>query len=89
MKIPWDEKTINEARERVREHFWLYYKVKLEDLEITSVPGYWQDKEAKKHIGGKPFKATYKYLDPSRDEKGRFASPYRTWRILFEAEQRR
>ncbi len=88
MRISWDEK-IKEAKEKVREYFWLHYNVRLDDLEITSTPGYWQDKNPTKYIYGRPIKATYAYFDPRRDKKGRFASPYRTWRILFEAEKKK
>ena len=39
------------AMERVRSHMLMYYNVDLDDLEITHVPGYWQDKEPKMHPG--------------------------------------
>ena len=81
------------AMERLRSHMRTYYNVDLDDLEITHVPGYWQDKEPKMHPGHPlhgcvfcegPFRATYRYLDPIRHSKGRFSSPYRTWRLLYE-----
>ncbi|MBW1732410.1 MAG: hypothetical protein JRH08_16960 [Deltaproteobacteria bacterium] len=90
------------AMERVRSHMRTYYNVDLDDLEITHVPGYWQDKEPKMHPGHPlhgclfcdgPFRASYlpdsqrqagTYFDPIRDPKGRFSSPYRTWRLLYE-----
>jgi hypothetical protein len=68
----------------------------MSELEISEVPGYWRDKEAKIHKGHplhgcigcmKPFKATYVYFDKNRDEKGRFASPYRTWKTIKECMQ--
>jgi len=81
------------AMERVRSHMRTYYNVDLDDLEFTDVPGYWQDKEPKMHPGHPlhecvfcdgPFRASYRYFDPIRDPKGRFSSPYRTWRLLYE-----
>jgi len=81
------------AMERLRSHMRTYYNVDLDDLEITYVPGYWQEKEPKMHPGHPlhgclfcegPFRATYRYLDPIRHSKGRFSSPYRTWRLLYE-----
>jgi hypothetical protein len=80
------------AAERVAAHFATYYRVSMEDVEITETPGYWRDREAKMHPGHPlhgclgnegPFKATYRYLDQPR-VNGRFASPTRTWRELFE-----
>lgn len=68
------------------------YGVSLDELEITDTPGFWRDKEAKIHPGhplhgcigcSGPFKATYLFNDHYRDEKGRWASPTRTWRKLY------
>ena len=83
---------MKEAIERVREHMKRKYRVDLDDLVISDVPGYWKDKEPKMHKGHPlhrclgcdgPFCATYTYLDHPRDyTTGKFASPYRTWRIL-------
>jgi len=88
-----EKEDVIEAMERVRSHMRIYHNVELDDLEITDVPGYWQDKEPQMHPGHPlhrclfcdgPFRATYRYLDPTRDSKGRFSSPYRTWRLLYE-----
>jgi hypothetical protein len=66
------------------------------DLEPTSTPGYWQIKTP---CGGArggcpselhgclfnegPTHHTISYRDPIRGERGRFASPYRTWRTTL------
>jgi hypothetical protein len=85
---------IQEATERVDRHMQLYYRVRLSDLEISDVPGYWRDREAKMHTGHPlhsclfcdgPFRATYSYHDPSI-VKGRFASPHKTWWTIKNAE---
>ena len=84
-----------EATKRVRNHMRIYYNVDLGDLEISDIPGCWQDKEPRIHPGHPlhrclfcdgAFRATYKYLDPIRDSRGRFSSPYRTWRLLRQCE---
>lgn len=71
-------------------HMRLRYRVSLDDLEITDIPGYWQDKEPKPHPGhplhscmfcGGPFRATYTYFDSPRIG-WRFASTTRTWAAL-------
>lgn len=82
------------TRERVDSFFQMKYGVSLLDLDICDTPGYWQDKTAKHHPGhplhsclfcsGK-FRATYTYHDSNR-ENGRWASRYRTWRIIKAAE---
>jgi len=89
--------TYEEAVEKVNEHFRLAYKKTLDDLEISDVPGYWNDKEAKIHtnhplnncIGnqGVPFKLSYTYIDPCRDHRGRFASQSRTWKVIYDKEK--
>jgi len=62
-----------EAIERVRKYMWTRYHVSLDDIRITSTPGYWEDREPKIHAGHPlhgclfcegPFRATYVYLDP-------------------------
>ena len=80
------------VRRVVDAHMRLYYRIPLADMAITDVPGYWRDREAMLHKGrpmngclfcGGPFKASYQYLDRPRDAiTGRFASPYRSWRVL-------
>lgn len=91
-KIPVER--IVMLRNKVRESFKLRYRVDLDDLIISDVPGYWKDKEAKMHPGHPlhkcigcegPFAATYTFFDPSRDLSGKFASPTRTWAILKQA----
>jgi hypothetical protein len=82
--------------EKVSQHMKLYYNKSMSELEISEVPGYWRDLEPKKHnnhplhgcIGCEsPFNATYVYHDKNRDENGRFASPYRTWKTIKECMQ--
>ena len=82
---------------RVQWHMWLRYKVTMDDIEITDVPGYWRDREAKMHPGHPlhscigcdgPFKATYTFFDSAR-VGGRFASPTRTWRMIYEHKKER
>lgn len=85
-----------EEIEIVRKYMKLKYRINLDDLEISNVPGYWQDKEPKVHhdhplhgcIGCKgPFRAAYVYTDSFRDPKtGKFASPYRTWRKIYNQQ---
>jgi hypothetical protein len=82
-----------EEIERVRQHMKMKYGIDLDDLEISDVPGYWQDKEPKMHPGHPlhgclgcdgPFRATYVYRDNPVDRTtGRFVSPYRTWRKIY------
>lgn len=78
------------ACRRVSRHMKMKYGVSLDELDISDVPGYWKDREARMHPGhplhgclgcSGPFKAAYTYFDPPR-EHGRFASPTRTWAIL-------
>ena len=93
------KEAIERVRERVREHMKRKYRVDLDDLEISDSPGYWQDKEPKMHkdhplhsclgCDGAPFIATYTYHDHPRDHAtGKFASSYRTWRIMFNCARR-
>lgn len=84
---------MEEEIEKVRRHMRLYYRVDLDDLEISNVPGYWRDKKPKIHPGhplhrcvgcAGSFRATYTYYDNQRDyATGKFASPYRTWRKIY------
>jgi|GEM_PF-3190933 len=69
----------------------------LDEMEIAESKGYWKDREAQTHPGHPlhrclfcdgPFKATYSFFDHSRDEKGRFLSPTRAWKVIKEATQR-
>lgn len=81
---------------RVDAHMRLHYHKSLADMVPSDGQGYWRDNEAMVHPGhplhgclfcAGPFKATYQYLDPARDAiTGRFASPYRSWRVLRVAE---
>lgn len=84
------------VRQRVDAHMRLYYRKPLADMVTSDVPGYWHDREAMVHPGhplhgclfcAGPFKASYQYLDQPRDAiTGRFASPYRSWRVLRAVE---
>lgn len=95
------DKELEEAIERVRWRFKHKYNVDLKDLEITDSRGYWRDKEEKMHYGhplhsclfcSGPFKASYRFHDysdaSSRDSKGRWLSPYRTWKLIYEATKK-
>ena len=83
------------AKERLAYHLKWHYHKTLDDVRITDTPGYW---EAKKECDPKtchamihtalfndgPVKHTYSYFDAiGRDNRGRFLSPYRTWRSLY------
>ena len=78
----------------VDSHMRLNYRTRLEEMEISNVLGYWQDREPKMHPGhplhgclgcSGAFQATYTYYDPPR-LNGRFASRTRTWAILANDE---
>ena len=87
---------VEAVRRVVDAHMRLHYRKPLADMDISDVPGYWRDREAIVHKGhplngclfcGGPFKASYRYLDQPRNQfTGRFASPYRSWRVLRAAE---
>lgn len=76
--------------QRVDQYMRLKYRMPLSEMEITSTPGYWQDKEPRMHRGHPmhsclfcdgPFRATYTYFDTPR-VNGKFASPTRTWQAM-------
>ena len=82
-----------DAVRRVDAWMRLKYGIGLDQMDITSTPGYWQDKEPKMHLGHPlhvcalcfgPFKATYTYFDPRR-ENGRFVSRTRSWAAIRAA----
>lgn len=74
------------------------YQIRLEDAIPTETPGYWRKV---KPCGGwadgcraplhtylwndAPTHHTLDYYDDNRDDRGRFASPYRTWKLAREA----
>lgn len=80
-------------------HLSLYHRLKPEDVEVTDVPGYWRmvipcagRPECGQPIhlamfNEDPMKHTVYYLDHDRDGSGRFLSPYRTWRALWERRE--
>lgn len=81
---------MSELEKIVNDHFLRKYHIPLSEMEITDVPGYWQDREAKMHphhplhlcIGcSGPFKGTYTYFDFGR-KNGRFSSRYETWKKI-------
>ena len=91
-----ERSTVEAARERVETAWRFAYRgLTLADVEIAAGPGYWRIKEP---CGGRgacsspmhqffgcdgPTQHTVTFVDPpARDERGRFLSPYRTWRIL-------
>jgi len=82
-----------EARELVLRQFRLHHRVEsLDEVRRTKTPGYWERCEP---CGGRaggcrhplhqcmfnegPVRHTLSYFDPPRDERGRWASPTRTW----------
>lgn len=81
------------AKARVKEHFRVVYDKRLDDLVVSDVPGYWMDKKPVdlsqngRHPGYSNYRASYAYFDPPRDKKGRFSSPTKTWRIIYEKQQ--
>jgi len=85
---------LKNAKKRVNEYFLLHYKKKIEQLEISNVPGYWIDKkycENCKHplhgflFNESPLKHSYFYVQHEfRDKKGKFISPHKDWKTIFE-----
>ncbi len=82
--------------EHFERYLMIHYNLKLDDIVPADVPGYWELREP---CGGAgkckhpvhtilfnegPCRHTISYFDPPRDTKGRFASPYRTWRKMRE-----
>lgn len=88
--------SIAAVRRRVDAHMRLYYRKPLADMVTAADPGGWDDRAAMAHpdhslqsclFCAGPFKARYRYLDQPRDAiTGRFASPYRSWRVLRAVE---
>jgi hypothetical protein len=83
---------VQALKDKVDSHMRLHYGKGLDEMEISDVPGYWRDIHARIHPGhplhgcigcAGPFRATYTYLDKGR-ERGRFISPTRTWKELYE-----
>lgn len=74
----------------------LNYRLKLKDIRLTSTRGYWKIIKAcggagtcpnylHSTIGNSgPTNHTIRYTDAVHDERGRWASPYRTWRAAKE-----
>lgn len=95
--LPAAADMLSRAAAEFAEHLRLYYRLRPEEVEPTSSPGYWQRLEPCAGRGGcrselhstvgneGPVRHTVSYFDPDR-EGGRFASPYRTWRLLREEE---
>ncbi len=87
---------VEAVRRTVDAHMRLYHRKPLADMAIADVPGCWHDRAAITHPGPSlrgclfcsgAFIAQYRYLDRPRDAiTGRFASPYRSWRVLRAAE---
>jgi hypothetical protein len=87
--------TLDEIRQRVDAYMRSRYRIGLDEIEITDVPGYWQDREPRLHPGHPlhgtagnqgAFRATYTYYDSHR-MNGRYASNTRSWRAIWEAEK--
>lgn len=87
---------VEAVRRVVDAHMRLYYRKPLAAVATAGVPGCWQDRTSVTHPApslrgclfcGGAFIAQYRYLDRPRDAMtGRFASPYRSWRVLRAAE---
>ena len=86
---------IAQAEARVLEHFQRCHRVtSLDEVEATEVRGYWRRREPcgdgcrepiHAYLGcAGPMHHTMSYLDPPRDEHGRWSSPYRTWQQLVK-----
>ena len=80
-------------QEKVNDYMLLHYNVSVYDMDLSTTPGYWQDKQAKIHEGHPlhsclscqgPFKATYTFFDSRKD--GKFLSPTRTWKRIKELQ---
>lgn len=86
--------------DRFASYLQIYHSLTPDDVEPTGTPGYWRIKQP---CGGKgrclsplhyclgyegPIRHTIDYLDDYRDEKGRFVSPYRTWKTCRMAHLR-
>ena len=95
---PSEHPIVERAREIVNNHLKTYYRLTLDDVEIETVPGYWREK---KECGGRgvchhplhgcllnegSIHHTVSYHDSPHDERGRWASTTRTWKILYDAE---
>ena len=89
-----DQLTKDEAR--VDSYFRMKYNKSIHEMEISDVSGYWRDREPGYYphhpLAGclgesATFRATYTFLDggTGRDARGRFVSPYATWRRIYEA----
>ena len=77
---------------RVDGYMRLHYRKPLRDMVISDVPGYWKDTEARMHEGHPlhgcvgcegPFVASYSFRNENR--RGKFVSPYASWRIIRDA----
>ena len=86
----WQNNLSAKELKHLRFHFSAHWSISLDDLDISDARGYWKNKKKccdsnRKYscIGGPncQIKHTYTYFDmDGRDKKGRFLSPYRTWR---------
>ena len=76
-------------------HLHSRYGLTPADVEPDEVPGFWRTRQPCAGVAGGcraaihgtlgnqgPMRHTIRYFDPNRDERGRFTSPYRTWRRL-------
>ena len=89
-----DINKLEEALKRVNWYLETYYRITIGQVEITDTPGYWRSKKPSFNysLTEKPFYCTYSFYDTDlylynsgRDKRGRFISPYTTWRIIKEA----
>jgi len=96
MQVELTDNEVEETQKRLNDYFQMNCHVILDDLEITSTPGYWENKKpcggllggCKHPMHGLLFneggtKHTVSYYDSWKDEKtGRIVSIYHSWRLM-------
>ena len=84
--MSYDNPTYPEAVRWVNQDFKQRYGKTLDDMVISSVRGYWRDKNFCLGSCGcqhpKPFHHTYYFSQPGRGKGGRFLKPYRAWSVI-------
>jgi len=70
-----------------------YHRLDLKEVEITDSRGYWRIiKECKgecREGHRQPINHTIYYVDGGRDSKGRFETPYKTWKLIKSMDNKR
>ena len=86
-----------DAYNRVKSYMKWYYNKDIEDLVISTVKGYWRDKEPCAGINGcrHPIHGTtgnsdgilhtYYFAEHGRGKNGKFLKPFRAWQELSQA----